>query len=179
MNFLETVKGSMLENFYPSGWDFNKIDECCRHPAKDIDIRQPDWNEKFAIVECSSIEEFNVMLGHEVALEILKARNEGRKLILILPVGPMGMYRWIVYFLKEWNVKCDHVYGFNMDEWADEEGEAHITEEEFYSLLVPEGIDMRSTGRYIVYYTDGGAFGGHSVEVSGNSKGPTKAQITG
>lgn len=65
------------------------------------------------------------------------------------------------------------------NEWADEEGEAHITEEEFYSLLVPEGIDMRSTGRYIVYYTDGGAFGGHSVEVSGNSKGPTKAQITG
>ena len=65
------------------------------------------------------------------------------------------------------------------NEWADEEGEAHITEEEFYSLLVPEGIDMRSTGRYIVYYTDGGAFGGHSVEVNGNSKGPTKAQITG
>ena len=31
----------------------------------------------------------------------------------------------------------------------------------------------------IMYYTDGGVFGGHSVEVSGNSKGPTKAQITG
>jgi len=34
----------------------------------------------------------------------------------------MGMYRWAVYFLKEWNVKCDHVYTFNMDEWADAEG---------------------------------------------------------
>jgi glucosamine-6-phosphate deaminase len=34
----------------------------------------------------------------------------------------MGMYRWAVYFLKEWNVSCDHVYGFNMDEWSDAEG---------------------------------------------------------
>jgi glucosamine-6-phosphate deaminase len=32
------------------------------------------------------------------------------------------MYKWVVFFLKEWNVKCDHVYGFNMDEWSDEEG---------------------------------------------------------
>ena len=34
----------------------------------------------------------------------------------------MGMYRWAVYFLKEWNVDCTHVYGFNMDEWSDSEG---------------------------------------------------------
>ena len=34
----------------------------------------------------------------------------------------MGMYKWAVYFLKEWNVDCKHVYGFNMDEWADAEG---------------------------------------------------------
>ncbi len=41
---------------------------------------------------------------------------------MILPVGPMGMYRWAVYFLKAWNVSCSHVYGFNMDEWSDGEG---------------------------------------------------------
>ena len=34
----------------------------------------------------------------------------------------MGMYRWAVYFLKEWGVPCDHVHGFNMDEWSDAEG---------------------------------------------------------
>ena len=32
------------------------------------------------------------------------------------------MYRWAVYFLKAWKVSCDHVYGFNMDEWADQDG---------------------------------------------------------
>ena len=34
----------------------------------------------------------------------------------------MGMYRWAVYFLKEWGVACDHVHGFNMDEWSDRDG---------------------------------------------------------
>jgi glucosamine-6-phosphate deaminase len=33
------------------------------------------------------------------------------------------MYRWTVYFLKEWGVGCDHVHGFNMDEWADSKGQ--------------------------------------------------------
>ena len=61
-------------------------------------------------------------MGHEIAMQIRKTKEEGRKLILILPVGPMGMYKWAVYFLKEWNVDCKHVYGFNMDEWSDAEG---------------------------------------------------------
>jgi glucosamine-6-phosphate deaminase len=34
----------------------------------------------------------------------------------------MGMYRWVVYFLNEWQVACDHVHGFNMDEWSDAAG---------------------------------------------------------
>jgi glucosamine-6-phosphate deaminase len=34
----------------------------------------------------------------------------------------MGMYRWVVYFLKEWGVSCEHVHGFNMDEWSDAQG---------------------------------------------------------
>jgi glucosamine-6-phosphate deaminase len=32
------------------------------------------------------------------------------------------MYRWVVYFLREWDVDCSHVHGFNMDEWSDAEG---------------------------------------------------------
>ena len=59
------------------------------------------------------------MLGHEIALTVKRTRDQGRELALILPVGPMGMYRWAVYFLKEWGVSLDHVHGFNMDEWSD------------------------------------------------------------
>ena len=122
MDFLGTVKGSMLENFYPAGWDFKKIDQCCANSPESIGERQEFWNPDFQIAECLNVEEFDMMLGHEIALEIKRARDEGKKLILIVPVGPMGMYRWAVYFLKAWKVSCDHVYGFNMDEWADQDG---------------------------------------------------------
>ena len=119
---MRTIKGSMLENFFPAGWDLKKIDECCSHMPDEITERQSFWNDSFTPVACESLEEFNTLMGHEIALEIKKAKDEGKKLALILPVGPMGMYKWAVYFLKEWNVDCSHVYGFNMDEWSDAEG---------------------------------------------------------
>jgi glucosamine-6-phosphate deaminase len=122
MNLLTTLNGSLMEGFFPKGWDLARIDACCAHAPKAIHERQPWWNDKFELVECGTVEDFDVKMGHEIALTIQSARKEGRKLAMILPVGPMGMYRWAVYFLKEWGVKCDHVHGFNMDEWSDAAG---------------------------------------------------------
>ena len=121
MNFQATVKGSALEGFYPAGWDFEKIDACIGAPET-ITQREDYWNEKFTPIQCESLGDFETYMGHEIALQIRDAREHGEKIVFILPVGPMGMYRWVVYFLKEWNVCCDHVYTFNMDEWADGEG---------------------------------------------------------
>lgn len=122
IDFMSTVKGSLLEGFYPAGWDMGKIDACCSHAPESIGQPQPHWHPNFLPVGCASLEDFNTMLGHEIALEIKKSHEAGRKLALILPVGPMGMYRWAVYFLTLWQVPCTHVYGFNMDEWSDHEG---------------------------------------------------------
>src|SRR5262249_7793193 len=66
--------------------------------------------------------DFDPYMAPGVAREIGRAGQAGCPLVLILPVGPMGMYRWTVYFLKEWGVSCEHVHGFNMDEWSDAEG---------------------------------------------------------
>jgi len=121
MNFMSTVKGSMLEGFYPAGWDFDKIDACIDSPEK-ITERQAFWNKNFTPVSCASLSDFETYMGHEIAQQIRIAKEEGKKIAFILPVGPMGMYRWVVFFLKEWNVSCEHVYTFNMDEWSDGEG---------------------------------------------------------
>lgn len=121
MDFQSTVKGSALEGFYPAGWDFEKIDACVGAPETVCD-RQNFWNEKFSPVKCASLGEFETYMGHEIAMQIKLAKDRGEKIAFILPVGPMGMYKWVVYFLKEWNVSCDHVTTFNMDEWADAEG---------------------------------------------------------
>lgn len=122
MNFMTTLKDSMLEGFYPQGWDMEKIDRCCSHEAEEVTDRQSFWNEGFAPVSCGSVEEFGTFMGHEIAMQIKIARDSGKKLAMILPVGPMGMYRWAVFFLKEWKVRCDHLHCFNMDEWADGDG---------------------------------------------------------
>ncbi|MFO7636111.1 MAG: glucosamine-6-phosphate isomerase [Clostridia bacterium] len=122
MNMMDTIKGSLLEGFYPRGWDLEKMDACCSHPPDEILTPMDFWNKDFTPVSCRDIHDFDMMMGHEIAMEIRTSREEGRPLAMILPVGPMGMYRWAVYFLKEWKVDARHVHGFNMDEWSDGEG---------------------------------------------------------
>ena len=122
MDLASTIKGSMLEGFFPEGWDLAKIDALVSDDPDNLPKREPWWNRRWRPVACDSLEDFNVMMGHEIAMTIAGARARKEPLALILPVGPMGMYRWVVYFLKEWKVKATHVHGFNMDEWSDARG---------------------------------------------------------
>lgn len=152
MNLISTLKNSMLEDFFPIGWDLQKIDACCANEPNTILDRQQFWNEKFEPISIKNVADFNVYLGHEIALTIKQAKDAGKELALILPVGPMGMYRWVVYFLKQWNVDAKHVHCFNMDEWSDEFGNTleqsdkgsfyHAMQDAFYlplgELTVPE-----------------------------------------
>ena len=123
MDMLSTIKGSNMENYYPAGWDLQRIDDCCSHKPQEIFERQDFWNADFNPIACDDDTVFAVMMGHEIAMTIWRAKEAGKKLAMILPVGPMGMYRWAVYYLKEWEVDCKHVYGFNMDEWSDSSGQ--------------------------------------------------------
>ena len=124
MNLLTTLAGSMMEGFLPRGWDLARIDACCVASARGRSAeRQPWWHPRLRAGPLRSRSPTSTsMLGHEIARTIQRGRDEGRPSALILPVGPMGMYRWAVYFLKEWDVACDHVHGFNMDEWSDRDG---------------------------------------------------------
>jgi glucosamine-6-phosphate deaminase len=122
MDLMSTLAGSLLEDFFPKGWDLAKIDECCNQPPETITDRQPWWNPNFNVLPADNVADFEVLMGHEIAQTFRRHREAGEKLVVIFPVGPMGMYRWAVYFLKEWGVPCDHIYGFNMDEWSDKDG---------------------------------------------------------
>lgn len=122
INLITTLKDSLLEGYFPEGWDLAAIDRICDRPAARVGQREKWWNKGFVPVACDSLEDFDTMMGHEIALEIANARKAKKPIAFILPVGPMGMYRWAVYFLKAWNVPCGHVHGFNMDEWSDAKG---------------------------------------------------------
>ena len=168
MNMLDTFNGSYFSEIVPKGWDIFKINECVTNDPASVAEPQSFWNKDFAPVECTNLEEFGAYMGHEIAMQIKLTKEEGRKLILILPVGPMGMYKWAVYFLQQLNVDCKHVYGFNMDEWADAEGNTlpssdpaafqNAMTEAFYGplgeLTIPENQRNFATKENIVTYQE-------------------------
>lgn len=122
IDLITTLKGSLLEGYFPEGWDLKAIDALCARPPASITRREAWWNKAFQAVPCASLADFDTMMGHEIAREIADAKRAKREIAFILPVGPMGMYRWTVYFLQQWGVDCKHVHGFNMDEWSDAKG---------------------------------------------------------
>jgi glucosamine-6-phosphate deaminase len=122
MDLISTLPGSMMEGFLPRGWDLARIDKLADIAADRLRDREKWWHAEFQPVPCTSVTDFDTYMGHEIAREIQLARQANRPIAFILPVGPMGMYRWTVYFLKEWGVSCEHVHGFNMDEWSDAQG---------------------------------------------------------
>ncbi|MFQ6049314.1 MAG: glucosamine-6-phosphate isomerase [Phycisphaerae bacterium] len=122
MDLISTIKGSLMEQFLPAGWDLKAIEACVKDDPARLTRRERWWHRRFEPIACQTVADFEVMMGHEIASTIYRARRANRPLVMILPVGPMGMYRWVVYFLREWNVGCSHVHGFNMDEWSDARG---------------------------------------------------------
>ena len=122
IDLLSTYQGSRFEGFFPQQWDLKRIDYCCSRKPREVYKRESWWHEDFMPVGAESLQDFNTVMGHEIALQIKQASDEGRELVMIWSVGPMGMYRWAVEFLTRWNVDCSHVHGFNMDEWSDSEG---------------------------------------------------------
>ena len=127
MDFLSTRKGSYAGPFYPQGWDYRKIKKITGYGPNQFAERQPHWNRNFEPIICDDpasggIETMNAMMGYEIFNVVRESAKKKKPLALILPVGPMGMYRWAVYFSLKHNVSWKHVHGFNMDEWADEKG---------------------------------------------------------
>lgn len=125
-DFLSTLKGSYAGPFYPQGWDYAKIKRITGFGPKDFVKRQKHWHRDFEPVICADssggVETMNASMGYEIFNQVREAAERRKPLALILPVGPMGMYRWAVYFSKRHNVSWKHVHGFNMDEWADAQG---------------------------------------------------------
>jgi glucosamine-6-phosphate deaminase len=88
----------------------------CRHPNKNFKIRIVDDEANL----------FFQFVTHVVA-GIKQAADEGRQYVIILP-APWPHYRWVAHLINTMNIDCRHVHTFNMDEWADQDGnEAPIT----------------------------------------------------
>ncbi len=122
INFMTTVKGSLLEGFYPRGWDFARIDRCCAMGPAKLLKRARHWHKAFEPVVVKNVAQMDRKMGDAIADQIIETKKRGQQLAIILPVGPMGMYKQVVARINKAKISCDHVTTFNMDEWSDQKG---------------------------------------------------------
>jgi glucosamine-6-phosphate deaminase len=97
LTMLNTIEGSRLEGFYPRGWDLKLIDRCCALGVRTLTTPAHHWNKLF---KAQAVPEMAPPMGEEIARVIEMARKHGRKLAMILPVGPVSMYDVAVARLK-------------------------------------------------------------------------------
>jgi glucosamine-6-phosphate deaminase len=122
LNMLNTIKGSLLEHFYPAGWNLRRMDNCCQLGLAGVTKPAKFWDEGFKPVPVKDVAEMDRRMGDAIADEVEQTARRGQKLAIILPVGPMGMYKTVVERLKKSGTGCGHVTTFNMDEWSDAKG---------------------------------------------------------
>jgi len=172
MDFITTKDGSYSGPFYPQGWDYKKIQQITGLGPEEFPRRQKHWHKGFEPVLCEDssggVETMNAAMGYEIFNQIREAAVAKRELAIILPVGPMGMYKWVVYFCQKHNVSCKHVHGFNMDEWSDDKGNSTppnapgsfqgAMEQAFYGplgkLTVPKAQRNFATRKLLPQYPD-------------------------
>jgi glucosamine-6-phosphate deaminase len=106
--------------------DFQDPKECARVRAikrSQITKTQPWAHKEFKIKVIETTEEFYASFAMDIVKRIVAARDEGRQCVLILPVGPVPQYAIAAKIINELRIDCSHVVTFNMDEYADENGQ--------------------------------------------------------
>lgn len=83
----------------------------CRHPNPRFQIR---------IIDAAS--DFYFAFALDLVDRIRRSREAGRRFVAILPVGPTPQYALAAAMINRLGLGCHHVETFNMDEYADDEG---------------------------------------------------------
>ena len=75
LNMLTTLKGSLLEGFYPRGWDLSRIDRCCAMSLKELTRPAKYWSPQFRPTTVKTVAEMDQRMGHAIADEIERSAN--------------------------------------------------------------------------------------------------------
>ena len=110
-----------------------KREEIDKHPNPELNIQ---------VVPDSLVEHLFVT---DMFYRIKTAKEEGKKIVLLLP-NPNHGYIKLAHLINKFEIKCDHLYTFNLDEYADEDG--NIAPESY-----PQGF-LRSTKNYFYKQID-------------------------
>jgi glucosamine-6-phosphate deaminase len=113
-----------LATFIP----FRDLDACAKARAipREQITKHPNPEFKIRIIDTPA--EFYYEFARDIVSRIERARSEGRKFVGIFPVGPMPQYPIAARMINEMKLPLDHVHTFNMDEYADQDGNTAPTD---------------------------------------------------
>jgi glucosamine-6-phosphate deaminase len=107
-----------LSDFIP----FKDVKECERvRKIKKGDITK-HHNPDFKIKVIEDPNQFYIEFALDLVSRIKKSAEMNDKLVLILPVGPVPQFEITARLINEFNLSMKNVHTFNMDEYADENG---------------------------------------------------------
>jgi glucosamine-6-phosphate deaminase len=79
-------------------------------------------NPDFRIALVDDPGDFYTRFASDFVTRVRTARDEGRRLVAILPVGPMPQYEIAARMINAERLSLRHLHTFNMDEYANEDG---------------------------------------------------------
>jgi glucosamine-6-phosphate deaminase len=102
--------------------DFKDKEVCerVRRITREQITRHPNPDFKIQVIDDTV--EFYGAFATDIVRRIKKALDEGRQFVGIFPVGPMPQYSIAARMINELRIPMHHVHTFNMDEYADENG---------------------------------------------------------
>jgi len=103
--------------------DFQDAKACAKVRAIKKSQMKKHPKKHFKIDIIDTTEEFYAAFAMDIVTRIVQARDENRQCVLILPVGPVPQYAIAAKIINELKIDCSHLVTFNMDEYADENGQ--------------------------------------------------------
>lgn len=85
--------------------------ELTKHPNPDFKIRIIDDPAQFYFA-----------FALDIVTRIREKLEAGKTFVGIFPVGPMPQYEYAARMINKFRISCRHVHTFNMDEYADQDG---------------------------------------------------------
>jgi len=108
-----------LAEFIP----FRDAEACQRVRAIKLGDITRHSNPDFQIEVIESQVQFYSKFAIDIVSRIVKAKEDGKKCVFILPVGPVPQYTIAAEMINRQNIDCKHLITFNMDEYANDQGE--------------------------------------------------------
>ena len=131
------TEGKNSFDFEPATWipfrDKEVLEKVCKIGIKDI-TKHPNPDFRINVIKDDELE---FILLTDMFRRIKTASDRNEKVVLVL-LNPAPVYKMVAYLINKFRVDCSKVFTFNMDEWADENG--NIADENY-----PQGFSRHSS----------------------------------